>query len=63
MSRGQYGAIDGCRGILRVLDKQNVPASFFIPAVAAALNPEMSPANQSKSVTKSAFMVWIHETS
>src|ERR1700722_15512966 len=31
MSRGQYGAVDGLPRILRVLDKENVPASFFIP--------------------------------
>src|ERR1700758_2412097 len=36
LSRGQYGAIDGLPRILRVLDKENVPASFFIPAVSAA---------------------------
>src|SRR6266853_6220275 len=44
LSRGQYGAIDGLPRILRVLDKQNVPASFFIPAVSIALDPEIVPA-------------------
>src|SRR6266403_1629430 len=48
LSRGQYGAIDGLPRILRVLDKENVPASFFIPAVSAALNPEMISVIQSK---------------
>ncbi len=38
-----YGAVDGLPRILRVLDKENVPASFFIPAVSAALNPEIVP--------------------
>src|SRR6185503_19406695 len=33
ISLGQYGAVDGLPRILRMLDKQNVPASFFIPAV------------------------------
>src|ERR1700675_606229 len=37
ISRGQYGAVDGLPRILRLLDKENVPASFFIPAVSAAL--------------------------
>src|SRR5260370_39647198 len=41
LSRAMYGAIDGLPRILQVLDRQNVPASFFIPAVSAALNPEM----------------------
>ena len=35
LSRGMYGAIDGLPRILRMLDRQNVPASFFIPAVSA----------------------------
>jgi len=61
MSRGQYGAIDGLPRILRVLDKQNVPASFFIPAVSAALNPEMIPAIQSKKRHEIGIHGWIHE--
>jgi peptidoglycan/xylan/chitin deacetylase (PgdA/CDA1 family) len=61
MTRGQYGAIDGLPRILRVLDKQNVPASFFIPAVAAALNPEMIPAIQSRQRHEIGIHGWIHE--
>jgi peptidoglycan/xylan/chitin deacetylase (PgdA/CDA1 family) len=61
MSRGQYGAIDGLPRILRVLDKENVPASFFIPAVSAALNPEMIPAIQSKKRHEIGIHGWIHE--
>jgi len=61
MTRGQYGAIDGLPRILRVLDKQNVPASFFIPAVAAALNPEMIPAIQSRQKHEIGIHGWIHE--
>jgi peptidoglycan/xylan/chitin deacetylase (PgdA/CDA1 family) len=61
MSRGQYGAIDGLPRILRVLDKQNVPASFFIPAVSAALNPEMIPAIQSRTRHEIGIHGWIHE--
>jgi peptidoglycan/xylan/chitin deacetylase (PgdA/CDA1 family) len=61
MSRGQYGAIDGLPRILRVLDKENVPASFFIPAVSAALNPEMIPSIQSKKRHEIGIHGWIHE--
>ncbi len=61
MTRGQYGAIDGLPRILRVLDKENVPASFFIPAVAAALNPEMIPAIQAKKRHEIGIHGWIHE--
>ncbi len=41
LSRGEYGAIDGLPRILRMLDRQGVPASFFIPAASAVLHPEM----------------------
>jgi len=41
ISRGEYGAVDGLPRILRLLEKQKVPASFFIPAVSAALHPQM----------------------
>ena len=33
ISRGEYGAVDGLPRILRLLDKHQIPASFFIPAV------------------------------
>ena len=61
MSRGQYGAIDGLPRILRLLDKENVPASFFIPAVSAALNPEMIPDIQSRERHEIGIHGWIHE--
>jgi len=41
ISRGEYGAVDGLPRILRLLDKHKVPSSFFIPAVSAALHPQM----------------------
>jgi len=41
MSRGEYGAVDGLPRILRVLERQNVPASFYIPAVSSLLHPNM----------------------
>jgi peptidoglycan-N-acetylglucosamine deacetylase len=41
LSRGEYGAIDGLPRILRLLDQHNIAATFFIPAVAAALHPHM----------------------
>ena len=39
ISRGEYGAIDGVPRILRLLDKHQLPASFFIPAVSHLLHP------------------------
>jgi peptidoglycan/xylan/chitin deacetylase (PgdA/CDA1 family) len=41
ISRGEYGAIDGVPRILRLLDKYQLPASFFIPAVSHLLHPEI----------------------
>lgn len=41
ISRGEYGAVDGLPRILRLLEKHAVPSSFFIPAVSAALHPQM----------------------
>ena len=46
ISRGEYGAVDGLPRILRLLDKHQIPASFFIPAVSHLLHPEMIPAIQ-----------------
>jgi peptidoglycan/xylan/chitin deacetylase (PgdA/CDA1 family) len=61
LSRGMYGAIDGLPRILRVLDRQNVPASFFIPAVSLALNPEMTPSITSRKRHEIGVHGWIHE--
>jgi len=46
ISRGEYGAVDGLPRILRLLEKHRTPASFFIPAVSAALHPNMIKAIQ-----------------
>jgi peptidoglycan-N-acetylglucosamine deacetylase len=40
LSRGDYGPRVGLPRILRVLEKYQVPASFFIPAVSGQLHPE-----------------------
>jgi peptidoglycan/xylan/chitin deacetylase (PgdA/CDA1 family) len=61
LSRGMYGALDGLPRILQLLDRQNVPASFFIPAVSAALNPEMIPSILSGNRHEIGVHGWIHE--
>jgi peptidoglycan/xylan/chitin deacetylase (PgdA/CDA1 family) len=61
LSRGMYGAVDGLPRILRMLDRQNVPASFFIPAVSALLNPEMAPSILSRKRHEIGVHGWIHE--
>ena len=54
ISRGEYGAVDGLPRLLRLLDKHQLPASFFIPAVSAALHPQMIKEIQAGGRTRSA---------
>jgi peptidoglycan/xylan/chitin deacetylase (PgdA/CDA1 family) len=61
LSRGEYGAVDGLPRILRLLDQHNIPASFFMPAVAAALHPEMITDILSKKHHEIGIHGWIHE--
>ena len=62
ISRGEYGAVDGLPRILRLLEKHQVPASFFIPAVSAAFHPQMVKDIQaSKLRHEIGIHGWIHE--
>ncbi|HUE84815.1 MAG TPA: amidohydrolase family protein [Vicinamibacterales bacterium] len=61
LSRGEYGAVDGLPRILRLLDKHKIPASFFIPAVAAALHPRMIEDIQAHDWHEIGVHGWIHE--
>lgn len=62
ISRGEYGAVDGLPRILRLLERHQVPASFFIPAVAALLHPGMiKDIQSSKLAHEIGVHGWIHE--
>ena len=62
LSRGEYGAVDGLPRILRILDRQQVPASFFIPAVSAILHPQVIKDIQgAKLKHEIGVHGWIHE--
>lgn len=62
LSRGEYGAVDGLPRILRMLDRQQVPASFFIPAASAVLHPKVITDIQSaKAPHEIGIHGWIHE--
>jgi len=62
LSRGEYGAVDGLPRILRMLDRQQVPASFFIPAASALLHPAMITDIQgTKQQHEIGVHGWIHE--
>ncbi|KXF75190.1 polysaccharide deacetylase [Paramesorhizobium deserti] len=60
LSQGQYGARSGIPRILRLLEKFSVPASFFMPAVSAMINPE-----ELKAIISAGHEIgihsWIHE--
>jgi len=61
-SRGEYGARTAMPRILQLLEKQHIPASFFIPVVSAELHPEQVDAIL-KSPLKHEIGVhgWVHE--
>jgi peptidoglycan/xylan/chitin deacetylase (PgdA/CDA1 family) len=61
LSRGEYGAIDGLPRILRLLDRHQIPASFFVPAVAAALHPHMIVNILEPGRHEVGVHGWIHE--
>jgi peptidoglycan-N-acetylglucosamine deacetylase len=62
ISRGEYGAVDGLPRILRLMEKHRIPASFFIPAVSAALHPNMIKTIQASPLQHEIGVHgWIHE--
>ena len=61
ISRGEYGAVDGVPRILRLLDKHQIPASFFIPAVSHLLHPQMIPAILASGRHEVGVHGWVHE--
>jgi peptidoglycan-N-acetylglucosamine deacetylase len=60
MSQGQYGARVGTPRILKILEHHGVPATFFMPAVSAMINPQ-----EAKAVVDGGHEIgihsWIHE--
>src|SRR5436305_9538674 len=61
ISRGEYGAVDGVPRILRLLDKHNLPASFFIPALSHLLHPKMIPPILASGRHEGGVYAWIDE--
>ncbi|MCW5976940.1 MAG: polysaccharide deacetylase [Bryobacteraceae bacterium] len=61
LSRGAYGAVDGLPRILRLLDKHQVPASFFIPAINTLLHPQAVGDILASGRHEVGVHGWIHE--
>ena len=62
MSETEYGAKEGLPRVLAALDRDKLPASFYIPAVSAMLAPEMVPAIMKSGRHEIALHGWIHES-
>jgi peptidoglycan/xylan/chitin deacetylase (PgdA/CDA1 family) len=62
MSNGEYGATTGLPRILEMLGRQQIPASFFIPAMSLMLHPEMVQAIQRYKGHEIGVHGWVHES-
>lgn len=61
LSQGEYGGIDGLPRVLTLLDKHDVPATFFVPAVSDILQPQMIKSIMAKKRHEIGAHGWIHE--
>jgi peptidoglycan/xylan/chitin deacetylase (PgdA/CDA1 family) len=62
LSGEQYGAVQGMPRILALFEREQLPASFYIPAVSAILAPEMVPAIIKSGRHEIGVHGWIHES-
>jgi peptidoglycan/xylan/chitin deacetylase (PgdA/CDA1 family) len=63
LSQGQYGARTGLRRVLETLDRHDIPATFFVPAVSLMLAPEMADLIRHSGRHEFAVHGWMHEPS
>ena len=61
LSQGQYGARVALPRVVNLLDREGVPASFFIPAVSLVLDPSQIGVIQAAGHHEFAIHGWIHE--
>jgi len=61
LTGGEFGAIVGLPRVLDVLDRHGVPATFFIPATAAIVDPEMIPEIVKRGRHEIGAMGWSDE--
>ncbi len=62
MSRGEYGARAGMPRILELLDKHEIPATFFVPVMSMVLHPEQVQAILARPRHELAFHSYVHES-
>jgi peptidoglycan-N-acetylglucosamine deacetylase len=60
-SQGEYGSRAGLPRILALLERHNVPASFFVPAVSGLLSPDSIKAMVQSGKHEIGLHGWIHE--
>ena len=61
LSQGEYGATTGLPRVLDLLDRQSIPASFYIPAMSAALHPQMIQDILRRKRHEIGVHGWMHE--
>ena len=61
LSQGEYGARVALPRVVSLLDREKIPASFFIPAVSLMLHPEMTDVIKAAGHHEFAVHGWIHE--
>jgi peptidoglycan/xylan/chitin deacetylase (PgdA/CDA1 family) len=61
LSQGQYGARQGLARVVRLLDRHQIPATFFIPSVSLALAPAMADVIKRSGRHEFGVHGWIHE--
>jgi peptidoglycan/xylan/chitin deacetylase (PgdA/CDA1 family) len=61
LSQGQYGARVGLPRIVKLMDAENVPATFFFPAWSLKLAPEQADVINNSGLHEIAVHGWIHE--
>lgn len=61
LSASDFGAESGTPRILKILDRHNVPATFFVTGVDAMIHPEMLQAIMKSGRNEIGIHGWIHE--
>ncbi len=61
ISVGEYAPFTGIPRLIKLFDKHDIPISWYIPAVAAMLHPDMVAAIRKRPRDEVAIHGWIHE--